>query len=46
VDTAQNEPQTVYRYDAGRKGFKKAAIFLIGLSVVLAFFGIYWVTSF
>ncbi len=37
--------KTVYRYDAGGKGFRKAAIVLIGLASVLALFGFFWVKS-
>ena len=39
------EIKTVYRYDSGGSGFKKAAIFLITLSVLLAIFGVFWILS-
>ena len=38
--------KTVYRYDAGGSGFKKAAVFLIILAGLLAVFAIYWLTPF
>ena len=37
--------KTVYRYDARGSGFKKAAMFLIILSALLAVFGVYWVLT-
>jgi len=37
--------KTIYRYDARGTGFKKAAIFLFALSVLLAAFGFYWLIS-
>ncbi len=39
------ELKTVYRYDAGGKGFRKAALFLFSLAGVLALFGFLWVKS-
>jgi hypothetical protein len=38
--------KTVFRYDAGGSGFKKAAIFLLLLAGLMALFAIYWLTSF
>jgi len=38
--------KTVFRYDAGGSGFKKAAIFLLLLAGLLAVFAIYWLTQF
>jgi|TARA_B100000809_G_scaffold214417_1_gene219177 hypothetical protein len=38
--------KTVFRYDAGGSGFKKAAIFLLLLAGLMAVFAIYWLTSF
>ena len=40
------DPKTVYRYDVGSSGFKKAAIFLLLLAGLMAVFAIYWLTSF
>jgi len=37
--------KTVYRYDAGRRGFGKAATVLIGLARLLVVFGIFWIKS-
>ena len=37
--------KTVYRYDAGRRGFRKAATVLIGLASLLVVFGIFWIKS-
>jgi hypothetical protein len=37
--------KTVYRYDAGGKGFRKVALFLAALAGVLAVFGVVWVSS-
>tara|TARA_Y100001970_G_C13762578_1_gene616505 strand:- start:152 stop:286 length:135 start_codon:yes stop_codon:yes gene_type:complete len=37
--------KTIYRYDARGTGFKKAALFLLALSVLLAAFGFYWLIS-
>ncbi len=37
--------KTVYRYDAGGRGFRKAAIILFGLAGALGVFGIYWITT-
>ncbi|MBT4569629.1 MAG: hypothetical protein HOC47_03570 [Candidatus Marinimicrobia bacterium] len=44
--TEANNETTIYRYDSGGKGFKKAAIFLVGMSAMLVIFGIFWITSF
>jgi hypothetical protein len=41
-----NDPKTIYRYDTGGRGFKKAAIFLLLLAGLLAVFAIYWLTQF
>ena len=38
--------KTVFRYDAGGSGFKKAAIFLLLLAGLMAVFAIYWLTPF
>ena len=40
-----NNLKTVYRYDSGQKGFRKAAIILMGLAALLAVFGVFWVNS-
>tara|TARA_Y100000590_G_scaffold254789_1_gene286108 strand:+ start:678 stop:809 length:132 start_codon:yes stop_codon:yes gene_type:complete len=40
-----DESKTIFRYDSGAYGFRKAAIFLVGLSLLLAVFGIFWVIS-
>ena len=37
--------KTVYRYDAGGRGFKKVATVLIGLASLLAVFGVFWIKS-
>jgi hypothetical protein len=37
--------KTVYRYDAGGRGFRKVALFLTGLAVALVVFGFYWLKS-
>jgi hypothetical protein len=37
--------KTVYRYDAGGRGFRKAATVLIGLASLLVVFGIFWIKS-
>ncbi len=37
------ESKTIFRYDSGAYGFRKAAIFLVSLALVLVVFGIYWV---
>jgi len=39
------ELKTVYRYDAGGRGFKKVATILIGLASVLVVFGFFWIKS-
>tara|TARA_B100001250_G_scaffold354491_1_gene328387 strand:- start:805 stop:939 length:135 start_codon:yes stop_codon:yes gene_type:complete len=41
----EKSSKTIYRYDARGHGFKKAALFLFTLSVLLAIFGFYWVIS-
>jgi len=38
--------KTIYRYDTGGSGFRKAAIFLLLLAGLLAVFAIYWLTQF
>lgn len=40
-----NELKTVFRYDSGGKGFKKAAIILIILSILMVVFGLFWIKS-
>ncbi len=40
------DPKTVYRYDTGGSGFKKAALFLLILAGLMAVFAIYWLTPF
>ena len=40
-----NDLKTVLKFDSGRKGFDKAAKFLIALSILLAIFGVFWVCS-
>ena len=40
------DPKTVYRYDTGGSGFKKAAFFLLILAGFMAVFAIYWLTPF
>ena len=40
------DPKTVYRYDTGGSGFKKAAFFLLILAGLMAVFAIYWLTPF
>ena len=37
--------KTVYRYDSGGTGFKKATYFLLILAGILFFFGFYWINS-
>ena len=39
------ELKTVYRYDAGGRGFRKVATILIGLASILAVFGYFWIKS-
>ncbi|MDP6500868.1 MAG: hypothetical protein QF743_09205 [Candidatus Marinimicrobia bacterium] len=39
------EFKTVYRYDTGGGGFRKAALILFGLAGILAVFGIFWIGS-
>lgn len=41
----REELKTVYRYDAGGRGFKQAA-YLLGVVAVLLVFGIVWLKSF
>tara|TARA_B100000686_G_scaffold67446_1_gene72862 strand:+ start:440 stop:580 length:141 start_codon:yes stop_codon:yes gene_type:complete len=38
--------KTVLKFDYGKKGFDKAAIFLVILAICLAIFGLFWVYSF
>ena len=40
------DPKTVYRYDTGGSGFKKAAFFLLILAGLMAVFAIYWLSPF
>jgi len=40
------DPRTIYRYDTGGRGFKKAAIFLFLLAGLMAVFAIYWLTPY
>ncbi len=37
--------KNVYRYDTGKRGFKKVAIFLIVLAGAMALFGVIWIRS-
>ena len=37
--------KTVFKYDAGGRGFKRASLILIFLAVLLAIFGIFWLFS-
>ena len=39
------EIKTVFRYDAGGRGFRKAATLLIGLASILVVFGVFWIKS-
>ena len=39
------DSKTIFRYDSGAYGFRKAAIFLFSLALLLAVFGIFWVIS-
>ena len=39
------ESKTIFRYDSGAYGFRKAAMFLICLALLLAVFGILWLIS-
>jgi len=39
-----NDHKTVYRYDTGGSGFKKAAFFLLILAGLMAVFAIYWLS--
>ncbi len=41
-----SELKTVLKFDFGRKGFDKAAMFLILLAGMLALLGVYFVYSF
>ena len=41
-----NDHKTVYRYDTGGSGFKKAAFFLLILAGLMAVFAIYWFSPF
>ncbi len=41
-----NDHKTVYRYDTGGSGFKKAAFFLLILAGLMAVFAIYWLSPF
>ncbi|MEC9027085.1 MAG: hypothetical protein VYD20_05325 [Candidatus Neomarinimicrobiota bacterium] len=42
----ENNIKTVFRYDFGRTGFKKATYFLLILAGILFLFGFYWINSF
>ena len=37
--------KTVFKYDAGGRGFKRASLILIFLAGLLAVFGIFWLDS-
>ena len=37
--------KTVFKYDAGARGFKRASLILIFLAGLLAIFGIFWLYS-
>jgi hypothetical protein len=41
-----SELKTVLKFDFGRKGFDKAAMFLVVLAAILALLGVYFVYSF
>ena len=41
----ENNLKTVYRYDSGASGFKKATYFLLFLAGILFLFGFYWINS-
>tara|TARA_X000000368_G_C22701488_1_gene566990 strand:- start:380 stop:523 length:144 start_codon:yes stop_codon:yes gene_type:complete len=41
----ENNLKTVYRYDSGGSGFKKATYFLLFLAGILFLFGFYWINS-
>lgn len=43
---SDSDIKTVLKFDSGRKGFDKAALFLIVLAAMLALFGVYWIYSF
>jgi hypothetical protein len=38
--------KTVLKFDSGRKGFDKAALFLVVLAGMLAAFGAFWIYLF
>lgn len=40
-----NNIKTVFRYDAGSRGFRKAAVFLFILAFSLFVFGLFWIKS-
>jgi hypothetical protein len=40
-----SDTKTIFRYDSGAYGFRKAAFFLISLAFILAVFGVYWIMS-
>jgi|TARA_B100000959_G_scaffold275247_1_gene328353 hypothetical protein len=42
----ENNLKTVYRYDSGGTGFKKATYFLLFLAGIFILFGFYWINSF
>ena len=37
--------KTVFRYDTGSHGFRKAALFLFILAFLLFVFGLFWIKS-
>ena len=37
--------KTIFKYDAGGRGFKRASLILIFLAGLLAVFGIFWLSS-
>jgi hypothetical protein len=43
---SESDIKTVLKFDFGRKGFDKAATFLIVLAAVLGLLGVYFVYSF
>ena len=42
----ENNIKTVYKYDSGRSGFKKATYFLLFLAGIFILFGFYWINFF
>jgi hypothetical protein len=37
--------KTIFKYDAGGRGFKRASLILISLAGLLAIFGIFWLRT-